>query len=186
MLLFIEGVNGAGHFGEAGFEEGFEPLAGELHEVGDGRIEVGVLFDLLGLDLVGDLFDGDNVEFFHGVLRVEGLTEKGISGSVIDFLVESGREECGVFGLATLRAKQGSGGRPVIGGLAFAKDLVTFGAFTGPFDGDGAGIVFIVVHMAGVLSPAQPFPADGGARVPGQGGLILAVAVLAEDLDLGG
>jgi hypothetical protein len=31
---------------------------------------VGVFFDLLGLDLIGNLLDGDNVEFFHGCFEV--------------------------------------------------------------------------------------------------------------------
>jgi len=73
VLFLIKGVNGAGDFGKAGFEEGFEPLAGELHEVGDCRFQVGVFFDLLRLDLEGDLLDGDDVEFVHGGLGIRKL-----------------------------------------------------------------------------------------------------------------
>jgi hypothetical protein len=86
-----------------------------------------------------------------GALRFEGLSEKGIFRSMIDFFVESGREESGVFGFATHGTKQGTGGRPVKGGIPYAEGGITLNTFAGVPDGDWAGIVFIRLHMAGVL-----------------------------------
>jgi hypothetical protein len=44
----------------------------------------------------------------------EGLSEKGITGTMIDLLVESGREESGVLGFTTMGTEQSTGCRPVI------------------------------------------------------------------------
>jgi hypothetical protein len=82
-----------------------------------------------------------------GYFDRSGRSAIRITGAQVHLLVESGREESGVFGFATLGAKQSTGGRPVISGRTFAEDDIAFGTFTGPFDGDGAGIVFVVVHF---------------------------------------
>jgi hypothetical protein len=66
---------------------------------------------------------------------------------MVNLLVESGGKEFVVSGLSTLRTKQGAGGRPVVGEGSFAEDCIAGGTFTGIFYGDGAGVVFIVVHF---------------------------------------
>jgi len=82
---------------------------------------------------------------------------QGLKAAVKDFFIEGCGEEVGVFGFTTHGAKQGTGGRPIIGGLASAEGGITFRTYAGVPDGDGAWIVFVVVHMIGVFSPAR-FP----------------------------